>query len=121
MTQSIAAYKRKNPQSTKTMWKENRLRSLVRIYKATMITYSEALTKFNEASAKRSIRQYNILEADIPGEELEEKCHQNPVAVQRDLILRMQKYQVSDGTIDKIQELEDQNTQTRDIERGVQQ
>merc|ERR1711920_1178817 len=52
------------------------------------------------------------------GEDIED-MELDPIRAHQDLIQKLEEYGVSEGTVDRIANLEEQNTQMREIEKGV--
>jgi len=112
-------FKAKNGESLEIMWRANHLRSVVKSFQKHMASYSTSLNDFNRTTVNRNIRQHRYLNSNLSQDDIA-AMELDPIRAHNELIQKLEEYDVSDGTIDKIASLEEQNTQIREIEKGVQ-
>jgi len=112
-------FKAKNAGSLEVMWRANSLRSVVKSFQRQMSSYSRSLNDFNRTTVNRNIRQHRYLNSNLTQDDIE-AMELDPIRAHNELIQKLEEYGVSDGTIDKIASLEEQNTQIREIEKGVE-
>jgi len=104
--------------SIEMMWKKNSLRHVVTNFQSAMTLYSNTLDHFNRTIVNQCLRQHSYLNSDLSQEDIE-AMQIDPIRAHNELILKLEEYGVSDSTIDKIANMEEQNSQMREIERGV--
>jgi len=112
-------FKVKNSGSIEIMWRNNSLRNVVKTFQSTMMLYSKSLEDFNRATVNRCLRQHRYLNSNLTQKDIE-AIEINPIRAHRELILKLDHNGVSDRTVDKIANLKEQNSQMREIDRGVQ-
>jgi len=109
--------------STKAVWRNNQLRSLTQAVKKATGDVQSAADKFHSAVSNRVVRLHCIAN-DVDQNkvsELKRRAEANLYEMQEEAFQMVQKFGVSDATIDKIAELEEQNRDMREIEEGVKQ
>jgi len=111
--------KAKNLGSIEIMWRVNSLRNVVKTFQSAMMSYSKSLEDLNKSTVNRCIRQYRYLNSNLTQEDIN-AIELDPIRAHNELIRKLDVYGVSDGAVDKIANLEEQNSQMREIERGVQ-
>lgn len=109
--------------STKVVWRNNQLRSLTRSVQQATGNVQSAADHFFTAVAKRAVRNYCIVaEVDENQKaEIERRAESDPYGMQAEISQKLESYGVSDATLDKIEELENQNKEIRAIGAAVKQ
>lgn len=113
----------KETNSTKVMWRKNQLRTLSKQLRAATGHVTAAAAEFQRTVQQRQVRQMCIV-SDFGEEEKEEimrKAEADPVAMQMEIMQRIEQFGVSKETLDRIEELENQNDKMKNIEKSVQQ
>jgi len=111
-------YKSENSGSIEIMWRDNSLRTVVKKFQTQMSSYSKSLNDFNRTTVNRCVRQHRYLNSNLTQEDIED-MELDPIRAHQELIQKLEEYGVSEGTVDRIANLEEQNTQMREIEKGV--
>jgi len=109
--------------STKAVWRNNQLRSLTRAVKETTGDVQSAADHFYKSVSKRAVRNYCIVTEvdDARKAEIEKRAEADPYGMQAEILQKLESFGVSDATMDKIEELENQNKDMRAIEEAVKQ
>jgi len=107
--------------STKVVWRNNQLRSLTRSSQQATCNVQSSADHFFSAVAKRAVRNYCIVaEVDENQKaEIERRAESDPFGMHEEISQKLESYGVSDATLDRIEELENQNKEIRKIGEAV--
>jgi len=111
-------FKVSNTGSLEIMWRENSLRTVIKNFQTQMSSYSESLNEFNRTNVNRCVRQHRYLNSNLTQQDIED-MELDPIRAHQKLIQKLEEYGVSEATVDSISNLERQNTQMQQIEKGV--
>lgn len=109
-------------QQTQVLWKENLFRGTLRSFTNECGGYNEALQSFQRTLARRSVRQLRILDPNITNlEDLEMQAMNDPMEIRRQIQERIQHFNVSRTTTDRIAYLESQNEMMRKVQKSAEE
>jgi len=123
MKHDVERYRESNAGlQTQVLWKENKFRGAVRTFREECFGYTEALRLFQRTLARRSVRQLRILDPNINNlDDLEMQAMNDPMEIRRQIQERIQHFNVSHTTTDRINYLENQNEMMRKVQRSAEE
>lgn len=110
--------------STVVTWRHNQLRTIQRHFRDSMLDFRKAVDSFRSRFVKRTVRQMVIIDPSMSKEEqkkIEQQAETDPAGMQRMLMEKVEAFGVSDATIGRIAELEEQNEQMKELEKSMKE